>query len=225
MIQLSRTIRRILIRAVKMTISPIPPSARTKLGQIQKQVSHLYPHLINWKYSDALMSKLRVFGSIYAASAEYLWYSIKSKLVTACFITICSFRICVEVALERDPRFKKLNTNIGATASEMTYSNDVTLDNQQAKAKKMPPTQTFFAIVKAYCAINVLLLPMSFGEGGYILAPIAMLIALFFQGLSAAQLTSLARKYSIYSYPLIMQRAHGNVGLYVARVCISLAHL
>ena len=66
---------------------------------------------------------------------------------------------------------------------------------------------------------------MSFGEGGYILAPIAMLIALFFQGLSAAQLTSLARKYSIYSYPLIMQRAHGNVGLYVARVCISLAHL
>ena len=75
------------------------------------------------------MSKLRVFGSIYAASAEYLWYSIKSKLVTARFITICSFRICVEVALERDPRFKKLNTNIGATASEMTYSNDVTLDN------------------------------------------------------------------------------------------------
>lgn len=66
---------------------------------------------------------------------------------------------------------------------------------------------------------------MSFGEGGYILAPIAMLIALFFQGLSAAQLTTVAKTFGIYSYPLIMQEAHGKVGLYAARICISLAHL
>ena len=71
-----------------------------------------------------------MFGSIYIYIAvEQVWYSVKSKLVTTFFVIICSFRICVEVALERDPRFKKLNTNIGATASEMTYSNDVTLDN------------------------------------------------------------------------------------------------
>jgi len=48
------------------------------------------------------------------------------------------------------------------------------------KKKKMNPTEVFFAVLKAYCAINVLLLPLSFSEGGYILAPGAMCIALFF---------------------------------------------
>ena len=82
-----------------------------------------------------------------------------------------------------------------AVSADNTQIIDITSGNDQSKLKKMSPTQTFFAIVKAYCAINVLLLPMSFGEGGYILSPIAMLIALFFQGLSAAQLTTLAKEY------------------------------
>ena len=78
-----------------------------------------------------------------------------------------------------------------------TTDPNLTADNisQIEKPKKMSPTKTFFAILKAYCAINCLLLPMSFGEGGYILGPSAMFIALFFQCLSAAQLTTVAKKY------------------------------
>ena len=88
----------------------------------------------------------------------------------------------------------------------------------------MGRVQTFFAVLKAYCAINVLLLPLSFSKGGYILAPISMLIALFFQGLSAVNLTRVAEEYKIYSYPLIMEKAMGKWGTLATRILISGAH-
>ena len=84
--------------------------------------------------------------------------------------------------------------------------------------------KTFFAVLKAYCAINVLLLPCSFANGGYLLSPIAMIVACFFEALCAARLTSVAQQYEIYSYPLLMQKAMGDKGLLAARVFLSIAH-
>ena len=78
--------------------------------------------------------------------------------------------------------------------------------------------------MKAYCAINVLLLPNAFAEGGYILSPCAMVFALIFQGMTAKILTDVALEQKIYSYPLIMEKAMGKKGLIIARVCLSLAH-
>ena len=60
---------------------------------------------------------------------------------------------------------------------------------QDSEVKKMNTTETVFAVVKAYCAINVLLLPRSFANGGYMLSPIAMMVACFFEALCAARLT------------------------------------
>ena len=60
---------------------------------------------------------------------------------------------------------------------------------QDSEIKKMNTTETVFAVVKAYCAINVLLLPRSFANGGYMLSPIAMMVACFFEALCAARLT------------------------------------
>lgn len=88
----------------------------------------------------------------------------------------------------------------------------------------MKPIQSFFAIIKAYCAINVLLLPLPFSEGGYILAPIAMAVACFFEALSASRLTDVAYKHQIYSYPLLMKKAMGDKGFIAAKVALSLAH-
>ena len=88
----------------------------------------------------------------------------------------------------------------------------------------MGPVATFFAIVKAYSAINVLLLPLAFSEGGYILAPCAMAFACFFEALSAARLSTVALEYKIFSYPLLMQKAMGRKGLIASRVALSLAH-
>lgn len=65
-------------------------------------------------------------------------------------------------------------------------------DKDDNIVKKMNSYQTFFAVVKAYCAINVLLLPRSFVNGGYLLSPVMMLIACFFETLCAMRLTTVA---------------------------------
>lgn len=94
----------------------------------------------------------------------------------------------------------------------------------QSSVRKMGTVRTFFAVLKAYCAINVLLLPRSFVNGGYMLSPISMLVAVFFESLCAARLTTVAHKYGIFSYPLLMQRAMGEKGLHLARIFLALAH-
>ena len=88
----------------------------------------------------------------------------------------------------------------------------------------MTTFQTFFAIVKAYCAINVLLLPAAFANGGFLLSPFAMALALFFETLCAVRLTSVAHQQKIYSYPLLMKKSIGEKGLWMARICLALAH-
>lgn len=88
----------------------------------------------------------------------------------------------------------------------------------------MGPVKTFFAIIKAYCAINVLLLPYSFAQGGYILSPCAMALAVFFEALCAARLTKVAARFDIYSYPLIMEKALGRKGLIFSRIVLALSH-
>ena len=99
------------------------------------------------------------------------------------------------------------------------------MEKEPGKVGKMGTTQAFFAILKAYCAINVLLLPLSFRDGGYILSPFAMAFACFFEALSASRLTTVANKYKIYSYPLLMEKAMGRKGLLVARIALALAHI
>ena len=48
------------------------------------------------------------------------------------------------------------------------------------KIKKLSNWDTFVAVAKAYCAINVLLLPCSFKNGRYIIAPVALAVACSF---------------------------------------------
>ena len=55
--------------------------------------------------------------------------------------------------------------------------------------------KTFIAICKAYCSVNVLLLPMSFTKGGYVGSAFTMVIACFFQTLAAVKLVQVALKY------------------------------
>ena len=87
----------------------------------------------------------------------------------------------------------------------------------------MGTIKTFFAILKAYCAINVLLLPMSFTEGGYIVSPLAMLVGCLFETNSAVKLSKIAIKYQMFTYPAVAEKAIGKTGKTVVRVLIALA--
>jgi amino acid permease len=84
--------------------------------------------------------------------------------------------------------------------------------------------KTFFAVIKAYCAINVLMLPMQFMNGGYLLSPIMLVIACFFECLCAIKLSQIAIKYNTFSYPQIANKALGPHGMNLIRIMIALAH-
>ena len=88
----------------------------------------------------------------------------------------------------------------------------------------MGPCKTFFAIAKAYCAIGILIMPRSFVNGGYIISPLALFTACFFESLCAARLASVAHSQGIYSYSLLMRKAVGDKGLIVSRIFLAIAH-
>ena len=70
--------------------------------------------------------------------------------------------------------------------------------------------QTFFALLKRYCAINVLLTPKSFVNGGFLLSPIALILACFFQTICAIKLSQCGLKVKKISYPDIVKKAMGK---------------
>ena len=56
-------------------------------------------------------------------------------------------------------------------------------------APKMNTIQAYFALMKAYCAINVLLLPMAFRNGGWALSPCSLIVACIFEATCAIKLS------------------------------------
>ena len=83
---------------------------------------------------------------------------------------------------------------------------------------------TYVAMFKAYCSMNVLLLPKAFANGGYVLSPSALLVATIFEAMCAVRLSMIARQFKIYNYSLLMEKALGPWGLMAGRICVSLAH-
>ena len=90
---------------------------------------------------------------------------------------------------------------------------------------KMSNLRTYFALVKAYMAINILLTPRSFVNGGYFFSPIAMIIATIFESFSSVRLVNVALELQVFSYPLLMQLAMGKAGLTIANVFLAIAHV
>ena len=61
--------------------------------------------------------------------------------------------------------------------------------SEPKEVKKMTMFQAYFALLKAYCAINILLLPKSFRNGGYALSPLALMMACLFESTCAIKLS------------------------------------
>ena len=87
----------------------------------------------------------------------------------------------------------------------------------------MSNVRTYFALVKAYMAIGILLTPRSFVNGGYLLSPLALLFATAFESFSSIRLVNIALQTQIYSYPLLMQKAMGRPGFIISHACLAIA--
>jgi len=80
----------------------------------------------------------------------------------------------------------------------------------KSSSSKMNKCQAFFALCKCYCAINVLLTPKAFKNGGYLLSPIALMLACSLQTLCAIKLSQCGMKLKKCSYPDIVGKALGK---------------
>jgi len=74
----------------------------------------------------------------------------------------------------------------------------------------MNSCQAYFALLKAYCAINVLLLPKAFKNGGWFLSPIALIISCTFEGTCAIKLSQCGNFTGMISYTDIVDLALGR---------------
>ena len=68
----------------------------------------------------------------------------------------------------------------------------------------MSNLRTYFAIVKVYMVINILLTPQSFTNGGYLLSPLAVTLGFMIEAMSSFRLVGVALETGIFSYPLLM---------------------
>ena len=75
----------------------------------------------------------------------------------------------------------------------------------------MGSVSTYFAIMKAYTTMNIFLLPIGFRNGGWLLSPLALILACFFETYSAVKLCDVANQVKIYNYPDIVDYAFGPV--------------
>mmetsp|Transcript_41783 Transcript_41783/g.63812 ORF Transcript_41783/g.63812 Transcript_41783/m.63812 type:complete len:148 (+) Transcript_41783:617-1060(+) len=96
------------------------------------------------------------------------------------------------------------------------------LVTKKVRTEKMTKVQSFFATCKSYCAINVLLIPKAFQNGGYILSPIALVISGFLQLLCAIKLTECGMHVKKISYPDIVHKAMGRKGKKVLEVFLAI---
>ena len=83
---------------------------------------------------------------------------------------------------------------------------------------------TFIAVIKAYMAINILLLPRSFVNGGFILSPIMLGVSATFECTCAILLSKVALKYGIYDYLALVEKAFGKNVKKAIRMILCLVH-
>ena len=86
----------------------------------------------------------------------------------------------------------------------------------------MNAVQTFFAIIKGYCAVVIILLPNAFKSGGYIFSPIMIAVSGALTTRCALKLVDCGIKTKIMNYPLLTRFALGRNGQNLSEVMIAL---
>lgn len=86
---------------------------------------------------------------------------------------------------------------------------ETAMTEKEDSSPKMNTVQAYFGLIKAYCAINVLLLPKSFKNGGWLLSPISLIVACIFEATCAIKLAQCGLFTGTISYQHIVLTALG----------------
>ena len=87
--------------------------------------------------------------------------------------------------------------------------------------KKMNWCETFIALLKGYCAISILIMPIGFLTGGWAASSILEAASAVVTTICAAKLVSVGLKSGVYSYSLIIEKAFGSKGRVILDIMIA----
>ena len=95
-------------------------------------------------------------------------------------------------------------------------------DDSKVKVVEMNQYQAYFALLKAYCAINVLLLPKAFRNGGFALSPLSLMVACTFECTCAIKLSQCGNFTKKISYAEIVKHAFGQQAQTIFQIMIAI---
>ena len=101
-------------------------------------------------------------------------------------------------------------------------SESVVSTEEADEEDKMGTFQTFAALCKGYCAINILILPKQFENGGWLIGTIAISVAVIFVLYCALKLVKCGIKTGLYNYSQIAEAAMGSRGKVFVDVLLGL---
>ena len=94
-------------------------------------------------------------------------------------------------------------------------------DDELEDDKKMSKFKAYMALCKGYCAINILVLPKQFDNGGWLVGVLSIMIAAGFVTMCALKLLQCGEKIGVYTYPGIAERALGRGGKIIVDIFLS----
>ena len=87
--------------------------------------------------------------------------------------------------------------------------------------RKMSWWETFVALMKGYCAIAVLVMPIGFLTAGWAAASVLEIVSAIVTTICALKLVSAGLNMGVYSYSLIVEKAFGYKGRLILDIMIA----
>jgi len=99
----------------------------------------------------------------------------------------------------------------GQEDPDQTYiAQKAELKRDSQKVGTVGPWETYFGVLKAYCAISILIIPKAFTNGGYIFSPLCILVSAFITTVCALKLVDAGLYVKIFNYSAIVKLALGR---------------
>jgi proton-coupled amino acid transporter len=94
---------------------------------------------------------------------------------------------------------------------DQTYMNEKRIMKQDLKkVGKIGPVKTYFALLKGYCAIVILIIPKAFQNGGWLFSALALLFSCFLTTICTLKLVEAGLVTRFLNYSRITKTALGE---------------
>jgi len=106
-----------------------------------------------------------------------------------------------------------------ADATPMTKRR-VAKEEESKQVKKLGPLATCFTIFKGFVATGVLYVPIDFKNGGYVFAPVTLLISLFVTLYCSKLLIAVSDRIGGGGFPEMGFKAYGKLGKIIVEIVL-----